>query len=151
MKRLIYCVFISVMCVGCFPKRLAFDPIPCDKFRDCKETIKKVYMLQNPKQAPIDVIVSDEYILWNKDVSVYHNVTGATTVHNQQNTIYFKDIEELRLIDDNKPNTFEIRFINKANQKTYIIELHDKDYAIQGYSAIKCMMDSVKKNSDGLY
>jgi hypothetical protein len=151
MKKLIYLCVISLSITGCFSKQLIIDPIPCEKFKDCKETIKKIFALQNPKKAPLEITVTDESIVWLVNQDVHHNVTGATTSHTMQNTLYFKDIEALRLVKDNKPHTYEIRFINRANRKTYIISLRDQDYALQGYSAIKCLMGSVNKNPNTLY
>lgn len=107
-------------------------------------------MLQKPDKAPVEIEVTDEYIAWSKDVAVYHNVTGATSTHIQTNTIYFKDIEYLRVKDDNT-SRFEIVFINKATKKENIIFLYDKDYAIQGYSAIKCMTEKAKNNPENMY
>ncbi len=131
-------------------KQLVFDPIPCDKFIDCKETIKKVYMVQKSKLAPVQISVTDEYITWSKDVAVQNYMSGATTTHLFNNTIYFRDIERLRVIDDDSGRT-EIRFINKANKSEHTIFLYDKDYAIQGYSAIKCLIELNKTNSNGKY
>lgn len=146
MKRISY-FLILVLISSCLPT-LKFESIPCEKFRDCKETIKKVYLLQEPDKAPVSIVVTDEYIAWSKDAAVYHKVTGATTRQNQQNTIYFKDIEDLRVVYD---TYYKIRFINKANKTSHAIVIADKDYAIQGCSAIKCMIELSKSNSDGLY
>jgi hypothetical protein len=144
-KYTIFLIFLIFS--GCLPT-LKFEAIPCNKFKDCKETIKKVYVLQKPNRAPKGIVVTDEYIAWSKDVAVFHTVTGATSTHDFKNVIYFKDIENLRLIYDRSSKI--IAFINKANGTKHDIYLSDEDYAIQGYSAIKCMIEKNKSKSDEL-
>jgi len=63
------------------------EPIPCDKFKDCKETIKKVYLLQRPDKAPNEISVTNEFISWSNDESHYDLWTGVTTVKLNKNTI----------------------------------------------------------------
>ena len=106
-------------------------------------------MLQKANKVPKEIQVTEECITLTYDKDIHHHVTGGTTTHTQHKTVYFKDIEKLRVIHDNS-GRYEIRFYNKAIRKKDIIFLYDKDYAIQGYSAIKCMIEN-QDTSNTLY
>ena len=141
---LIGSVLLMLMLSSCSP--IVFEPISCDQFKDCRETIKKVYSVQRPDKAPYAVEVTNEYIETGKTLDINHHVMGTTTSRQTSNRIYFKDIADLRVI--HKWSRYEIRFVNRANRFTTLIFLSDKEYAIQGYSAIKCMVDQAKANTN---
>ena len=150
MKNFIGLLTFLILLTGCFSTTLIVEPIPCDKFIDSKKNIEKVYMSQRPDRAPASIEVTDEAIFLTKDESIYHNITGETTVHTKKTAIYFNKIEKLRVVDDNTKRT-EIRFYYPASDMTHIVFLYDKDLAIEGYSAIKCMIEKAKKRNDGMY
>ena len=141
-------LFISLLGITLTISSCAYvvDPIACDKFKDCKETIRKTYALQPPKKAPADVEVTDEYIMAERQLDIHHNITGATTTHDTKNLTYFKDIKKLRV--SKKFGRCEIVFKNKANNVVTVIVLSNTDYMIQGYSAIKCMIDQAAKSKE---
>lgn len=147
MKKFLIFGAISILLFGCFTKTLTVNRIPCDNFKDCKETIKKVYKLQKSDKAPISIKVTDEYISCSKHVTQYNFFTDATSTSYRTETIYFKDIKDLRVVRDNS-RRYEIRFKNSANNTNNIIFLYDYNYAIQGYSAIKCMIELGKNKTD---
>ena len=145
MKAKLFIVLIlSTLTSMCF-SQVEFDSIPCEKFRDPKETIKKIFMLQKENKIPVDIQVNDECITLTYDKDINHHITGGTTTHTQHNTIYFRDIEKLRIVHDNS-GRFEIRFYNKATKNKFIVFLYDKNYAIQGVCAINCMIRKQKAN-----
>lgn len=147
MKNYYFLFFVSVFLSGCFSTTLVVDPIPCDKFIDCKKNIEKVYLSQRADLVPASIKVTDEAVFFNNDESTFHNVTGATTVHSKSSAIYFEKIENLRLVDDGNTKRFEIYFFYTGNRITYKIFLYDKDLAIEGYSALKCMIDQAKEKA----
>ena len=129
---------------GCFPSKVAFEPIPCEKFKDCKETIQKAMKQQIGNKSPNYVEVTDEYIRWDKVLA--HPGYYVTTYSKKAHTLYFKNISKLVLVS--KKGHYEIRMFNKASGDVDMIFLYDKDLAIRGYSAIKCMMDKVSTIKD---
>ena len=147
-KYMVLLVFFSLSILNGF-SQVIFDSIPCEKFRDPKETIKKIYLVQKANKVPKEIIVSDESIFLSYDKDLHHHITGGTTTHTWNSAIYFQDIQELRIVHDNS-GRYEIRFYNKATKKNMIIFLYDKDYAIQGVCAINCMIKR-QKIADKLY
>lgn len=135
----LFCILLS----GCFPKVLQFTPIPCEKFKDCKNNIEKAYLSQRKAYVPAYIKVTDEAIFFDKDESSFHGITGATTVHSKRTALYFDKIEKLRLVDDNT-RRFEIRFYYVPTKETHTIFLYDKELGIEGYSALKCMIEKAK-------
>lgn len=148
MKKNLCVLGVTLFLSSCATSRIALEPIPCNKFNDCKESIKKLYMLQKPNKAPSEIIVTDEYISYSKPTDIYHNVTGATTTHLLQNTIYFKNIENLRVENKKHTSKYVILFSNKVNRTKQVIIIYDKDEVTKGYSAIKCMVDIAKSNTN---
>jgi len=137
-------VLFSLLVSNCF-SQVKFDSIPCEKFKDLKETIKKIYLIQKANKVPKSISVTDECILLSYDKDVNHHIMGTTTTQTWNSAIYFRDIQKLRIVHDNS-GRFEIRFYNKATRKNLIIFLYDKEYAIQGVCAINCMIK--KQQSD---
>jgi len=129
---------------GCFPSKVAFEPISCEKFKDCKETIKQVMKQQIRKKSPGYVEVTDESIAWDKGYEVPGAFVSAYRV--TKHVLYFKNINKLELVS--KKGHYEIRMFNKASGDVDMIFLYDKDLAIRGYSAIRCMMDKLSTNND---
>jgi hypothetical protein len=149
MKTLLFTLLVGLTMVGCNRQMYEFELIPCDKFRDSKENIKKAFQLQEADRAPNQIIVTDEYIDWIKE-GVNRNMLDVPRGESLHNTVYFNKIINLSIIHPTK--RYIIKFINTTSNREHVIVLYDKDIAEQGYSAIKCMMDAAKDRSqDGLY
>lgn len=146
--KILLLAFISFSISNCF-SQVKFDSIPCEKFKDPKETIKKIFLVQKANKVPKGISVTDECIYLSYDKDVNHHITGGTTTQTWNSAIYFQDIQKLRIVHDNS-GRYEIRFYNKATKTKMIIFLYDKDYAIQGVCAINCMIKK-QKSADKLY
>jgi len=147
--KILALVFFSFFFSTCF-SQVVFDSIPCEKFKDPKETIKKIYLIQKANKVPKEISVDDERIFLSYDKDVNHHVSGGVTTQTWNTAIYFQDIQQLRIVHDNT-GRFEIRFFNNASKKTVIIFLYDLNYAIQGVCAINCMIKKQKRIEDNLY
>jgi hypothetical protein len=147
MNKYLFLILAFALLSSCFSEQLVVDPIPCDKFIDAKKNIEKAYLSQRIALVPASIEVTDEAIFLNTAESTIHNVAGPTTVHSRSTAIYFEHIENIRLIDDGNTERFEIYFFYTANKTTYKIFLYDKNIAIEGYSALKCMIEKAKQKS----
>lgn len=125
-------------------KNIDFVPIPCPEIKDAKETIEKVYRSQNEKYAPNQIEVTDEYIAWGKQKSKSSFLGYGRSTVMVDNTIYFDMISDFWLIKSQAH--FEIIIRSKSSKSNHKIILFDKGLAIEGYSAIQCMIEKSKTN-----
>jgi len=140
MRISIFLVLLALLLSNCI-RTVDVTPIPCNQFDDCKETIQKILLKQSP--VPSDVTVTDETFAWSYDTYDYDEWTGNTTSR-RLFKFFYEDIYDMRVVHDNS-GRFEIRFKSKTSKDTYMIFLYDKQHAIQGYSAINCMIESSNK------
>ena len=122
---------------------IEFDPIPCSDLVDAKEIIKKVYRSQREKEAPNELEITDKYIAWSKQKSKSNMWSYSRSTVTLSNTVYYDMISDLRLIRNKRH--YEIIIISKSSKTKYKIILWDKELAVEGYSAIKCMIEQSKK------
>ncbi len=144
MKKFIFIFPALLIMLGTVAqKNVEFDPIPCSDLANAKETINKVYRSQRAKEAPNELEITDKYIAWSKQKSKSGYWTYSRGTVTLSNTVYYDMISELRLIRYKKH--YEIIIISKSTKTKYKIILWDKELAIEGYSAIKCMIEQTKK------
>ena len=121
-----------------------FNIIPCSDIKDAKATIKKAYLSQDEKYAPNDLEITDESIAWGKQKTKDNFWVGKSTLI-LNNSIYFDMMEKLCMRKNG--GKYEIIFTSKSSGKKYAIKLRDFEQAVEGYSAIQCMIDKAKPNS----
>lgn len=142
MKKGLFFVFVFCMIYlySCSQK-IVFDGTQCSEIKDPKKVIEKTFRQQMKKFIPMSLEVNDEYIGYSKQSVKANGWTGGFGTVTNSNSIYFESIQKLELLK--KKAHYEIR-IYSIGKKRDIVFLKDLELAKQGYSAIKCMMESVK-------
>ena len=138
MRALFLIAFIAIFFSSCVTT-ISFTPIPCSQFTNCQETIHKTLLKQSPVPKMVDV--TDKLMSW--DYGTYYHDSWSSTTQQRYFTFFFEDIYDMRVVHDNS-GRYEIRFRSRTSKNTYIIFLWDKQIAIEGYSAINCMIESTK-------
>lgn len=120
-----------------------FMPLPCDKFKDFKASVRKLLMLQKSKYAPASFEVTDEYMRWSKDKVKSDFISGASWVGTDVKTVYYEYITDLKIAEVRQG--YEVVFRTPNEKGWFHLIYINLEICIEAYSVLKCKVDSYGK------